>query len=144
VILQTFNPEHFSVRAACAQDFEAFYEQEIGFRRALGYPPVTRMIQLRVSGRDERFTREQAEALGAQCQTLRNSHPGWVQTLQLLGPIEAPLARIAGQYRWQILIKSIQAAALHRFADRLLAAYPHGLIRNRVKLVIDVDPLYLM
>ncbi len=144
VILQTFNPEHFSVRAACAQDFEAFYEQEIGFRRALGYPPVTRMIQLRVSGRDERFTREQAEALGAQCQALRNSEPGWAETLQLLGPIEAPLARIAGQYRWQILIKSIQTGALHRFVDRLLAAYPHGLVRNRVKLVIDVDPLYLM
>jgi primosomal protein N' (replication factor Y) len=144
VILQTYNPGHFSIRAACAQDFDAFYEQEIGFRKALGYPPVTRMIQLRVSGRDERFTREQAEALGTQCQALRSAEPGWSEALQLLGPIEAPLARIAGHYRWQILVKSPQAGALHRFADRLLAEHPRGLLRNRVKLVVDVDPLYLM
>jgi primosomal protein N' (replication factor Y) len=144
VILQTYNPGHFSIRAACAQDFDAFYEQEIGFRKALGYPPVTRMIQLRVSGRDERFTREQAEALGTQCQALMSAEPGWSDALQLLGPIEAPLARIAGHYRWQILVKSPQAGALHRFADRLLAEHPRGLLRNRVKLVVDVDPLYLM
>ncbi len=144
VILQTYNPGHFSIRAACAQDFNAFYEPEIGFRKALGYPPVTRMIQLRLSGRHERFTREQAEALGTQCRALQAADPGWVQALQLLGPIEAPLARIAGHYRWQILVKSLQAAALHRFVDRLLAVYPHGFARNRVKLVIDVDPLYLM
>jgi primosomal protein N' (replication factor Y) len=144
VILQTFNPEHFSIQAACAQDFEAFYEQEIGFRKALGYPPVTRLIQLRLSGRDERITREQAEALGAQCRTLRAADPGFVESIQFLGPIEAPLARIAGQFRWQILVKSPQAGALHRFVDRLMAAHPHGGTRNRVRMVIDVDPLYLM
>jgi primosomal protein N' (replication factor Y) len=144
VILQTYNPEHFSIRAACAQDFEAFYEQEIGFRHALGYPPVTRMVQLRVSGRDERITRGQAEALGAQCQALRASDPSWVAALQVLGPIEAPLARIAGAYRWQILVKSLQAGMLHRFVDRLRAAHPRGLLGYRVKMVIDVDPLYFM
>ncbi len=144
VILQTFTPDHFSIRAACAQDFEAFYEQEIAFRKALGYPPVTRLIQLRLSGGDERITREQAEALGAQCQALRAADPGLAESIQLLGPIEAPLARIAGQFRWQLLVKSLQAGALHRFADRLLADLPPGLIRQRVRMVIDVDPLFLM
>ena len=144
VILQTYNPDHFSIRSACAQDFDSFYETEIGFRKALGYPPVTRMIQLRLSGRDEDQTREQAEALGAQCRALQAADPARVEALQLLGPIEAPLARIAGRYRWQILVKSRHAAALHRFVDRLLALYPNGLLRNRVKMVVDVDPLYLM
>jgi primosomal protein N' (replication factor Y) len=144
VILQTYNPDHFSIRAARDQDFEAFYEQEIGFRRALGYPPVTRMIQLRVSGRDERFTREQAEALGKQCRAIQAADPGWVEALQLLGPIEAPLSRIAGHYRWQVLVKSLRAGMLHRFVDRLQAAYPHGLLRKGVKMVIDVDPLFLL
>jgi primosomal protein N' (replication factor Y) len=144
VILQTFTPDHFSIRAACAQDFEAFYEQEIAFRKALGYPPVTRLIQLRLSGGDERITREQAEALGAQCRALRAADPSWVESIQLLGPIEAPLARIAGQYRWQLLVKSLQTGALQRFADRLLDAFPHGWIRRRVRMVVDVDPLFLM
>jgi len=144
VILQTYNPDHFSIRAACAQDFDAFYEPEIGFRKALGYPPITRMVLLRLSGRDECFTRAQAEALGAQCRSLQAADPAWAASLQLLGPIEAPLTRIAGHYRWQILVKSPHTAALHRFVDRLLAIYPHGVSRSRVKMVIDVDPLYLM
>jgi primosomal protein N' (replication factor Y) len=144
VILQTFNPEHFSIRAACAQDFEAFYEQEIGFRKALGYPPLTRMVQLRLSGRDERITREQAEALGRRCQSLRAEEPALGESIRVLGPIEAPLARIAGQYRWQILVKSPSGGALHRFVDRLLAAHPHGPVGKRVRMVVDVDPLFLL
>jgi primosomal protein N' (replication factor Y) len=51
VILQTYNPDHFSIRAAKAQDFKAFFNQEIGFRKALGYPPYTRMIAVRISGK---------------------------------------------------------------------------------------------
>jgi primosomal protein N' (replication factor Y) len=144
VILQTYNPEHFSIRAARDQDFEAFYEQEIGFRRALGYPPFARLIQLRISGRDARITREQAEALGAQCRALQAGDPAFGASIQLLGPIEAALARIAGHFRWQILIKSRQAAVLHRFADRLLAGETRAFTGRQVRTVIDVDPLFLM
>ena len=81
----------------------------------------------------------QADALGAQCRSLQAADPDWAASLQLLGPIEAPLTRIAGHYRWQILVKSLHAAALHRFMDRLLAVYPQGASRSRVKLVIDVE-----
>jgi primosomal protein N' (replication factor Y) len=144
VILQTYNPEHFSIRTACAQDFEAFYEREIAFRKALGYPPVTRLIQLRLSGRDARMTRRQALALGGELKTLQAAEPGFAEWIQILGPIEAPVSRIAGQFRWQILIKSPQGAILHRFADQLVAAHPHGTTRHRVRLAIDVDPIFLM
>jgi primosomal protein N' (replication factor Y) len=144
VILQTYNPEHFSIRAARDQDFEAFYEQEIGFRKALGYPPFARLIQLRISGRDAQITREQAEALGAQCRALQAGDPAFAESIQILGPIEAALARIAGHFRWQILIKSLQAAVLHRFADRLLAGHSSALTGRQVRTVIDVDPLSLM
>jgi primosomal protein N' (replication factor Y) len=144
VILQTYNPEHFSIRAACTQDFTAFYEQEITFRKALGYPPVTRLIQLRLSGRDARSTRQQALALGGELQALRAADAGFAESIQILGPIEAPVARIAGQFRWQILIKSPQSVVLHRFVDQVLAAHPHGMTRQRVRLAVDVDPMFLM
>ncbi|MBI5064307.1 MAG: primosomal protein N' [Desulfatitalea sp.] len=67
VILQTYNPHHFSITAARQQDFEAFYRQEIECRKLLGYPPVTRMIQLRISGRDSAQVAEFAQRLGAHC-----------------------------------------------------------------------------
>jgi len=63
VILQTYNPEHFSIRRPATR-IRAFYDQEIGFRKALGYPPFTRLIQLRISGRDARITREQPKRSG--------------------------------------------------------------------------------
>jgi primosomal protein N' (replication factor Y) len=144
VILQTYHPEHFSIRTARDQDFDAFYRQEIEFRKALGYPPITRLVQLRLSGRDARRVREQAEALGAQCQTLQTADSAFIESIQILGPIEAPLARIAGQFRWQILVKSPQAGSLHRFVDRLLAARPASLTRQRVRMIVDVDPLFLL
>ena len=64
VILQTFNPDHFSILAAKDQDFLAFFDREIGFRKSLGYPPLTRMIALRISGKDAQQTADQAPTLG--------------------------------------------------------------------------------
>jgi primosomal protein N' (replication factor Y) len=144
VIMQTYNPEHFSIRAARDQDFDAFYEKEIGFRRALGYPPFTRLIQLRLSGRNAQKTRAQAEALGAQCRQLQAADPAFAESIQILGPIEAALARIAGHFRWQIMIKSLHAGMLHRFADRLLVDQARALTGCQVRTVIDVDPLFLL
>jgi primosomal protein N' (replication factor Y) len=144
VILQTYNPEHFSIRTARDQDYDAFYAQEIEFRRALGYPPVTRMVQLKISGPDSRQTRQLAEALGRQCQILRSSGAGGGGAVDIMGPVEAAVPRIAGQHRWQILLKAVQPAVLHRFLDRLMADRPPGLDGRPARLAVDVDPLFIM
>ncbi len=144
VILQTYNPDHFSILTARDQDPDAFYAQEIEFRRALGYPPVTRMVQLKISGRDPRQARELAEAIGRQCQLLRSSGEGEAAAVEIMGPIEAAVSRIAGQHRWQILLKAIHAGTLQRFVDRLMAGRPPGLDGRQARLVIDVDPLFIM
>jgi primosomal protein N' (replication factor Y) len=144
VILQTYNPEHFSIRAARDQDFEAFYAQEIGFRKALGYPPLTRMIQLRITGRDAQATRRLAEELGRHCRSLKALGTGGFDLLDLLGPIEAPLSRIAGYYRWQILLKCVKGGALHRFVDQLISDHPQAFASRSGRVIIDVDPLFMM
>jgi primosomal protein N' (replication factor Y) len=144
VILQTYNPEHFSIRAARDQDFEAFYAQEIGFRQALGYPPLARMIQLRISGRDAQRTRRLAEALGEHCRSLKALDSERFGALDIMGPIEAPLSRIAGHYRWQILLKCVHGASLHRFMDRLISDHPQAFAARSGHVAIDVDPLYMM
>ncbi len=64
VILQTYNPEHFSITAARQQDFISFYRQEIGFRKALNYPPYSRMIQLKISGKDPARGRKTRPSIG--------------------------------------------------------------------------------
>jgi primosomal protein N' (replication factor Y) len=144
VILQTYNPENFNIRAARDQDFEAFYEKEIGFRKALSYPPVARMIQLRVSGRDPQRTRQSAERLGGCCRSLKAAEPETFAALDILGPAEAALARIAGNFRWQVLLKSLNGGALHRFMDRLIAEHPQVFAARSERVVIDVDPIFML
>jgi primosomal protein N' (replication factor Y) len=143
VILQTYNPQHFSVQAAKVQDFGTFFRQERAFRKALGYPPYTRMIQLRVQGKDKGATTAHAKQLGRRCVHLQQSRAPYAQ-VELLGPLEAPLPRIAEQYRWQLLLKSPQVKALHSLARELLMGADAVPKRHGITVAVDVDPLFLM
>ena len=144
VILQTYNTEHFSILAAKDQDFEAFFNQEIGFRKALGYPPFTRMIALRISGKDPQQTAAYASALGENCREMLAAGRPFHRQVQVMGPIEAPLSRIANRHRWQILIKSPDITKLHRFAHELILGQRAIPATRQIKVTIDVDPFFLM
>ncbi len=144
VILQTYNPEHFCISAARNQDFNSFYQQEISFRQALGYPPFSRMIQLKISGKDPHETEKHAHLLGDHCRTLKTIHSAHYQSVEIMGPIEASLTRIAGRYRWQILLKGSNTGALHQFINQLMAESHTVFTHRRVQVAIDVDPVFLM
>ena len=144
VILQTYNPDHFSIDAARHQDFISFYNQEIGFRKALNYPPFSRVIQLKISGTDPRETKKHALTLGDRCQSLKASAIARYQGIEIMGPIEASLTRIARRYRWQILLKGSKARKLHQFINQLMSENPAGLGRPQVQVAIDVDPFFMM
>jgi primosomal protein N' (replication factor Y) len=143
VILQTYNPGHFSIEAARHQDYSAFYRQEIEFRKVLGYPPFARMVQLRISGRDKKRTAAHARLLGDQCRQLIQADPAYAG-LEVLGPIEAPLVRIADQFRWQLLVKGGKVRQLHGFVHELLFGRRSPARTPEVSVAIDVDPLFLM
>ena len=144
VILQTYNPDHFCISAARNQDFSSFYQQEISFRKALAYPPFSRMIQLKISGKDPRETEKHAYVLGDSCQNLKANQTAHFQSVEIMGPIESSLTRIAQRYRWQILLKSSNAGALHRFINQLMAESHKAFSHRRVQVGIDVDPIFLM
>jgi primosomal protein N' (replication factor Y) (superfamily II helicase) len=143
VILQTYNPLHFSIAAARDQDYEAFYRQEIEFRKALDYPPLTRMIQVRISGRDKGRVAAYARGLGDACQKVLRARRSQA-ALSILGPIEAPLQRIADQYRWQLLVKGSRPGPLHHFVRQLLFGPEAVAARGDVNVSVDVDPVFLM
>ncbi len=144
VILQTYNPEHFCISAAQRQDFNEFYRQEIRFRKSLNYPPYSRIIQLKIFGKNPEKTEKHARLLGDLCQGIKSSSFSSYQTVEILGPIEASLVKIAARYRWQILLKSSNAKALHHFINRLLSENIFSSPRQNVHVVVDVDPYYMM
>ena len=133
-----------NIQTAREQDYEQFYLHEIAFRQALGYPPVTRMVQLRIAGRDPQRTRRFAQEFGAECRLLQAADPDSAEAIRIMGPAEAAVSRIAGHHRWQILLNSSRSGTLRRFVLRLRADRPRRFADRHVRVVVDVDPQFLM
>ncbi len=144
VILQTYTPDHFIIAAARRQNYARFYADEIKFRRTLGYPPYNRMIQLLITGPDAARTAEAARRLGRAAQTDLQRLNAQGARFSLLGPVEAALHRMAGRYRWQVLLRGPSARGLNRFARQLLYGGGVRYERQGIKVSIDVDPLFMM
>jgi primosomal protein N' (replication factor Y) len=144
VILQTYSPDHFSITAATDHDFMKFFNQEITFRKTFGYPPFARMVQVKISGRDREKTRRQAMDIGRLCDALKKTDPAFDRRIETLGPIEAPLARVANRFRWQLLVKSEAVELLHRFVRSLIFDNGLHLSGNPVTVAVDVDPFFMM
>jgi primosomal protein N' (replication factor Y) (superfamily II helicase) len=135
VLVQTYNPEAESVARAATHDFAGFAARELEWRKALAYPPFSRLAAIRLEGADADRTAEAARALG---RVLQRSLPPSASGVRLLGPAPAPLSRLKGLVRWQLLLKAPQHRVLRPVldaAERALAGLPHG-----VRGVLDVDP----
>ena len=144
VVLQTFNPDHFTIGAAKEQDFKKFFDQEIDFRKSLGYPPFSRMVVIRISGKDPQKTAEMARRIGTNGRQMLATAGFSGSRVKLMGPIEAPLSRIANRHRWQLLISSADIAGLHRLVRELMQG-PNAVATSRdIRVSVDVDPFFLM
>lgn len=120
VIIQTYSPEHPAILAAAAQDYSAFYTQEMEHRRLTGYPPYTKLTAVTVSSTDEQLVEKHIKELSARYPLEKR-----------LGPAPCPINKIRGFYRWQFLLR-----------DTLLD-YSSLEQENDVKIDIDVDPVNL-
>ncbi len=144
VIMQTYNPDHFSILAAKRQDFKQFYDQEIFFRKQLAYPPFSRLVQLKISSPDAAKAGLRAQSAGQWCREIKGKNPVAFGPVEILGPVEAPLYKLANRYRWQILLKAPRADTINAFVRRLLNDYGTKIRQGNVRLVVDVDPFLMM
>lgn len=144
VILQTYNPDHFSIQTAREQDFKGFYCREIEYRKALNYPPFSRMIQYRITGSDKIKTRDHAQSLGQHCRDLLARDKKQKMAIEVLGPIEAAIAKIARQYRFQILLKGMNVRQLQLFSRTMMLENPSLFNQRNIGVAVDVDPFFMM
>jgi primosomal protein N' (replication factor Y) len=112
VILQTFLPEHYVIQAASRHDYQAFYQQELEYRRQLHYPPFSRMLRLEYRHRDPQRAEATAEALASQIRT-------WLveedrRETELVGPTPCFFSRLGGLYRWQLVLRGPDPVSLLR------------------------------
>jgi primosomal protein N' (replication factor Y) (superfamily II helicase) len=133
-IVQTLYPDHYSIQLACRQDYPAFYEREIHFRRAMRYPPLVSIVNTVVRSRTFAGAMDDAADIA---QKVRHADRG---DLHVLGPAPAPLGRLRGEYRAQLLIKGMNRKRIREALQTALAARPE--LQRRV--VVDVDPISVL
>jgi len=136
VLVQTINPEHYAVRLAAAQDYQAFYEKEIQFRRFMHYPPFTALANILVRAEKQ----EDALRMSTELGTYLGPAP---DKIRIMGPAEAPVPRLKAEYRYQFLVKSASRKALNQLL-RSAQAFGQSQKWGATALVIDVDPLTLL
>jgi len=131
VVVQTFTPGHESIVLAKEHKFEEFFQKELDRRRKLGYPPRKRLLMIRASHPDRSVVAGLARKVAS---AVRAEGEG---RIEVLGPVESPLARLRGRYRWQMLVKSSAGKVLREVSTAVLMRLktPSG-----AKILFDVDP----
>jgi len=135
VIIQTNSPRHPALLSAVKHDYGAFFDQEIGLRAELGYPPLNHFISLTVLSRNEDKSMRVCEHLARLLKPLMDPED------EILGPAPPPINRIRGRYRWQLLLKTHGVVPTLRALRQVLP----GLGKDRdVKIEVDVDPISML
>jgi len=131
VIVQTYAPAHYAILAASKHDYVKFYEKEILSRKELKFPPYFYLTKITLRSRNDALTQKAAEKMADE---LRKK----VKDLEITGPAPAPIARVRGYYRWNILLRgknrSIMALSLRKALSKIRK--PSGVL-----IAVDVDPM---
>ena len=145
VIIQTLQPEHYSLKHVLSHDFPGFYREELEFRRELDYPPFSRIVLIEFRGEKETEVHHHAKKFAELLV------PSSGKYYSVLGPADAAISKIKNRFRKHILIKNFKAtdpAGTH-LRSVLMRARQHydgsALGKSRsVQMTIDVDPQGMM
>lgn len=138
VLIQTVQPQHYSLTHASTHDFESFYAEEVRYRMELRYPPATRLVLIEFTGKDEAVVERNAQAAA------KGLRQAVGRGEEILGPAEPPIARLRNMYRRHILVKrdrkldAMSGALRERMIELLSERKPGS--RSDVKVSVDVDP----
>jgi primosomal protein N' (replication factor Y) len=146
VIIQTYAPHHYSVRAAREQDYARFIRRELELRRELSYPPFAKLAMVRIEGEDpeavSRVASAAAHALSRAADAYRRTASPDI--IRVLGPAPAPIERIKKRYRWQVMVKSENLTALRTALSAMQTTLARRARESDVYLSIDIDPVRML
>jgi primosomal protein N' (replication factor Y) len=143
VIIQTYNPHHYCISYARQHDYISFYETEMRFRKKLGYPPYKRIINIRFEGPNRSQVETLSTRIGSIGRQLLESL-GLKETVEILGPARAPWEKLKNRYRYQMLIKGKSLEQLRCLTSKVLEQSGEHVKGKGAKLIVDVDPLFMM
>jgi primosomal protein N' (replication factor Y) len=146
VLVQTYNPDHYAVTTAKDHDYTQFQEIELALRRDLRYPPFSHLIALKLESSDEQAVYRLAHDYAARARhQLRGVEE--FSDIVMMGPALAPLERLRGRMRYQILFKCPTRGPLRKMMLRLLhemGTFELSSATGSVRVAVDVDPQNLL
>ena len=138
VVIQTYSPEHYAIKAAAAQDYEAFYEQEIRYRELLGYPPAEELMAVLAAGEDERLLETGCKYLKEYVLRIKGKAP-----LEVIGPASPVVDKIKDIYRRVIYIKAPEYRTLIRVKDLMEQYIEINSGFAKLRIQFDFNPMNL-
>ena len=136
VVIQTYNPEHYSIQTAARQDYESFYEEEMNYRMLMGYPPAEELLAIWMTGQSEEHLKVAAGYLKEF--TERINREG---RLTVIGPAAPYVSKVNDQYRQIIYVKSEDYELLVRTKDLLEQYIDMNRGFDQLRIQFDFNPL---
>ncbi len=134
VLVQTFSPDNYAVKAA-VDGYEDFFAKELAFRRDLDYPPFSTMFNIIFSSRDPKAAQSGAEEISKRLRS------GLAELARLLGPAPAPIERVKGYYRYHLIITTDNPDAVKDYLRETSLSVDGG---RDLRVIVDVDPVWLL
>ncbi len=139
VIIQTYNPDNYSIQYAKKQNYDEFYNVEIKLRNQLRYPPFCDIIMFGISGEVEEKVSKTAEML---YKNLKEKIEKEEIIANVLKPLPAPIDKIKNRYRWRIIIKAKVNDKLIDIINECL--YSKEILKNNARIIADINPTNMM
>ena len=136
VVIQTYQPEHYSVVHAAKQDYEGFYEEEIAYRDFMQYPPVAHLLAVLIIS----HVQEEGKVISQEMTNLVNSEMRSREGLRVIGPAEAAIGKLNDLYRHVFYVRHEDYQVLVEAKDRLEAFCREREFRNQT-VQFDFDPM---
>ena len=146
VVIQTYDPDHYAIQTAKEQDYEAFYDKEIEYRRLMNYPPVWNMLLIHVTSADESECGSVAQRVHDTAAQMishieKSQSPDDRHQIQLIGPADATIAKVNDIYRKVIYMKTSDYAALISIKDGIEQAVKADTAMKNANISFDFNPM---
>jgi primosomal protein N' (replication factor Y) len=140
VIVQTYNPSHFTIDSALRLDYDGFCREELKSRENLQYPPFSRLLKLLVTSGREEVAVAQSRLLAAICRKEAEEFRSLGGNVAILGPSPAAFVKLKNRFRWQLFIKTWTSQDMQEFVSKVLDAVKEDSSFRSVQITVDRDP----
>ena len=138
VVIQSYNPDNFSIQCAKKQDYEMFYDTEIALRKQLKYPPFCDIIVIGFSSENEKRIKEVSDFIYTKLEQNLNN-----EDIKVFNPMPAPIDKIQNKYRWRMIIKGNMNENINHEINKCLKEVYNKNIKD-VRITVDVNPNNMM